>query len=412
MLEMPDNVGKLLLAFAILWFPMLANPLCRAQDSDRSALPSLEIGEFVPKPSAKLRSTPIARAGFPVVDSHTHFWHRTRHDPQQLKGLVALMDRNGIAVCVSLDGTLGSRLDEHMKFLWTDYRHRFVIFANIDWRGGAGEKDYASWACNQPDFARRISLELQQAAEKGVSGLKVFKTLGLETRNADGTLVEVDDPRWDPIWSTCGQLGLPVLIHTADPSAFFQPITAENERYEELSRHPEWHYPPDRFPSREHLLAARLRLVARHPGTTFILAHFGNDAEDLQEASDTLDQYPNVVLDIASRINELGRQPYSARDFFERHQDRILFGTDGPWPEERYHCYWRFMETRDEYFPYSEKPIPPQGIWRIYGLGLPDCVLQKVYHQNAQRLIPGVQERIERWKEADIPAANSHATEP
>jgi len=359
------------------------------------------ISEFVPKPSAQLYRTPIAGAKFPVVDAHTHFGHRTRHDANQLSSLVQLMDRNQIAICVSLDGTLGSRLDDHIRFLWADYRDRFIIFANIDWRGTAGESDYANWACNQPDFARRVCLELQQAAERGVSGLKVFKSLGLETRNADGSLVEVDDPRWDPIWRTCGQLGLPVLMHTADPSAFFQPITPENERYEELSRHPEWHYPPERFPTRKQLLAARLRLFSRHPETTFIAAHFGNDAEDLVESTSILHQFPNVVLDFASRISELGRQPYSARDFFIQHQDRILFATDGPWPEERYHCYWRFLETRDEYFSYSEKPIPPQGIWQIHGIHLPDTVLRKIYHENAMRLIPGVKERLVRLKAID-----------
>jgi predicted TIM-barrel fold metal-dependent hydrolase len=376
-----------------------------AQEIPAKQLPPLSISEFTPQPAASLSHTRLERAKFPVVDAHTHFGLRLRHDAQQLKGFVELMDRNQIAICVSLDGMLGPRLDEHLRFLWTDFRDRFVIFAHIDWQGRAAKDRPADWDCNQSDFARRMAIELRLAAEKGISGLKVFKSLGLEYRNPDGSFIAVDDPRFDPIWQTCGELGLPVLIHTGDPSAFFQPITPENERYEELSRHPEWHFPADRFPSRSDLHAARENLFRRHRETRFIAAHFGNDAEDLSDAARILETYPNVVLDIASRISELGRQPYSARDFFLRFSDRILFATDGPWPEERYQSYWRFAETRDEYFPYSEKPIPPQGLWRIYGIHLPDEVLRKIYFENAARLIPGVAQRLDSWKQ---PQASSN----
>jgi predicted TIM-barrel fold metal-dependent hydrolase len=193
-------------------------------------------------------------------------------------------------------------------------------------------------------------------------------------------------------------LGLPVLIHTADPAAFFLPIDETNERWEELHRRPEWSFHGPQFPSREALLAALLRVVARHPQTTFIAAHMANSAADLKAAGQWLDQHPNLYLDIASRISELGRQPYTARKFFLRYADRILFATDGPWPEERIVLYWRFLETWDEYFPYSEKEFPPQGFWNIYGLGLPDDVLKKVYQENAARLIPGVKERVEKYE--------------
>jgi predicted TIM-barrel fold metal-dependent hydrolase len=162
-----------------------------------------------------------------------------------------------------------------------------------------------------------------------------------------------------------------------------------------LARHPEWSFYGDPFPTREALLSARNRVIARHPQTTFIGAHMANNPEDLAQVGRWLDQYPNLFADIASRIGELGRQPYTARKFFEKYQDRLLFGTDGPWPEARVRLYWRFLETSDEYFPYSEKPFPPQGFWRIYGIGLPDEVLEKVYYKNAARIVPGVKERLE-----------------
>jgi predicted TIM-barrel fold metal-dependent hydrolase len=354
----------------------------------------LPLAEFRPQPQLKTAVTELSAAKFPVVDCHSHFRIRLHHDAAALDGFVKLMDRNRIAVVVSLDGGLGNKLDEHIAYLWTKYRDRFVIFANIDWQGSGQADRPETWDCQRPDFVHRIVLELEAAKKKGVSGLKIFKSLGLEVRNPDGSLVAIDDPRWSPIWDACGRLGLPVLMHTADPSAFFEPITPRNERYEELARHPEWHFPPDKYPSRSSLLEARNRVIASHRQTTFIAAHMANDAEDLQQTAQWLDANPNMFVETASRISELGRQPYTARDFLIKYQDRVLFGTDGPWPELRYSRYWRFFETRDEYFPYSEKEIPPQGLWQIYGVHLPDEVLRKIYSGNAARIIPGVQERL------------------
>lgn len=365
-----------------------------AEKDSTTGVAELRLSEFLPTPRIHGKFTDLRQAKFGVVDVHSHFFIRLRHDPAQLDEFVQLMDRNHISICVSLDGKLGNQLEEHIRYLWANYRHRFAIFANIDWQGAGQPDKPATWDCHQPDFARRTILALEQARERGVSGVKVFKSFGLGYQNPDGSWISIDDTRFDPIWEACGKLGLPVIMHTADPSAFFDPITPENERYEELSRHPEWHFPSSKYPSRADLHAARNRLFAKHRGTTFIAAHLANDGEDLKQASDLLDSHPNVVLELASRISELGRQPYSAREFLIRHQDRILFGTDGPWPEARYHCYWRFLETQDEYFPYSEKPIPPQGLWRIYGVSLPDAVLEKIYFRNASRIIPGVEERL------------------
>jgi len=370
------------------------------QDENSAADLKLPLSDFLPVPQARLATNNLTHAKFPVVDVHNHFWVRLRHDPEQLSAFVELMDRNNIAMCVSLDGELGQgplpgRLQEQIDYLWTDYKNRFLIFANINWRGGGTADQPATWDCHQPDFARRTVLALETARKQGISGVKVFKSFGLHDRNPDGSLIEIDDGRFDPIWEACGRLGLPVIMHTADPSAFFEPITPENERYEELARHPDWHYPPEKFPSRQALHAARERLWTRHRDTTFIAAHLGNDGEDLVETALLLDEHPNVVLEFASRIAELGRQPYSARDFLIKYQERVMFGTDGPWPELRYQRYWRFLETRDEFFPYSEKAFPPQGFWQIYGVYLPDEVLNKIYRENAARVIPGIQLRLD-----------------
>ena len=353
------------------------------------------VAEFRPRSMLRVPETGLQHARFPVIDIHGHFGRRLKGFNNELVKYVELMDRNRIAVSVSLDAPLGDGVQDHLKFLWTDYRDRFVVFAHIDFRGNGDAERPETWALNQPGFVRHVVEQLRSAKQAGVSGVKFFKNFGLTLKNADGTLVKIDDTRWDPVWQECGKLKLPVLIHTADPAAFFLPVDKFNERYEELSRHPDWSFHGDQFPSRTALLDARNRVIARHPETIFIGAHMANNAEDLATVGKWLDAYPNLCVEFASRIGELGRQPYSARRFIIRYQDRVLFGTDGPWPEQRLRYYWRFLETYDEYFPYSEKIPPPQGLWQIYGLGLPDEVLQKVYFQNALRLIPEMAQKYE-----------------
>jgi predicted TIM-barrel fold metal-dependent hydrolase len=226
-----------------------------------------------------------------------------------------------------------------------------------------------------------------------------LKTLGLYLREqtTQGKLVTVDDPRFDPMWETCAHLKMPVAIHVSDPLAFFKPTDRFNERYEELSNHPDWSYAAPEFPSNEQILEARNRVFARHPRTTFVALHVGNFAEDLQNVSGNLDRFPNMNIDIAARLNELGRQPRAARKFFDKYQDRILFGTDATphgdeYPQQvfndsLYEIYFRFLETDDEYFDYAPAPVPPQGRWKISGIDLPDPILRKVYNQNAARLL-------------------------
>ena len=303
------------------------------------------------------------------------------------------MDQNNIAVSISMDATIGS-VDEHLEFLG-QYNKRFGSFAFIDFQGKGKRDEPKTWACNQQGFVRTTVEQIKEAKQKGIIGLKFFKSFGLRYKNPDGSLIRIDDVRFEPIWKICGELQMPVLMHVADPVAFFQKVDAKNERWEELSRRPSWSFYGDEFPTREELLTARNKVIQRHPKTTFIGAHFANNAEDLKTVGQWLDQYPNLVIEFASRINELGRQPYTARKFFLKYQDRILFGTDGPWPELRLTYYWRFLETYDEYFQYSEKTPQPQGLWRIYGIGLPDSVLKKIYQENATRLFPGVKDKFD-----------------
>ncbi|QDU95375.1 amidohydrolase family protein [Lignipirellula cremea] len=376
-----------------------AAPSAEAEPLDGRDGRDLTLSNFRPESKLKVDAHHLRQAKFPVVDIHTHFRHRFRHSQEQLEEFVDLMDRHQIAICVSLDGQLGEELEEHKKYLWTKYPDRFVIFANIDWQGSGEKEKPSTWACNRPGFGERMAAALADAKKRGASGLKIFKGFGLEYKNADGSLLKIDDPRFDPIWKACGELDFPVLIHVADPAAFFDPIDEKNERWEELHRHPEWSFYGDAFPSREELLAARNRVIQRHPSTKFIGAHVANNAEDLKTVAAWLKEYPNLYVDFASRIGELGRQPYTARKFLIDHADRVLFSTDGPWPEKRISLYWRFLETYDEEFPYSEKDFPPQGFWNIYGVGLPDQVLQQIYHENAARLIPGVKEKLNRWRE-------------
>lgn len=359
----------------------------------------LLLDQFRPQSQLQLSRTSAPRAKFPVVDVHVHPRMRFRHSPELLAGFVKVMDDQNIALSVSLDGRLGEELAEHLRYL-EPYEDRFLVFANVDWQGDGSAHEPATWACHRPGFARRMASALADAKRRGAVGLKVFKMLGLLYENPDGSLIEIDDPRWDPIWAACGELGLPVIIHTADPLAFFEPIDERNERWEELHRHPNWSFHGERFPAHGELLAARNRVIARHPETTFIGAHMANYPENLAKVGEWLDQYPNLVVEISSRIAELGRQPYTSREFFLRYQDRIMFGTDGPRPAGRLLPHWRFFQTFDENFAYAENPFPPQGLWNIHGIGLPDDVLRKLYHENAARVIPGVQEKLAKWIDA------------
>ena len=384
------QLGRRIGAVSMIMVSLLAASVWSQEPGN--PLPTID--QYYPESMLKVARTDVPHARYPAIDIHSHFGLRLKGDRQALQKYIEVMDRNHIALSVSLDARLGDE-EKHIDFLGQN-RERILAFVHIDFQGRGVKDQPETWACNQPGFVRTTCEQLKRAKEKGIVGVKFFKQFGLSFRDARGELLKIDDPRWEPIWQVCGELGFPILIHTGDPAAFFEPISPRNERYEELFRHPEWSFYGDQFPDRSELLEARNRVIGRNPGTIFIGAHVAGNSEDLEAVSYWMDEYPNLYTEIASRIGELGRQPFTARQFILKHQDRVLFGTDGPWPEERLGYYWRFMQTRDEYFPYSEKRPQPQGLWYIYGLGLPDEALRKIYYRNALRILPGVTDQYQR----------------
>ena len=372
--------------FAIAFgLPLYAT--CGDDPGNSPAPRRMYLDEF--RPISQLRTSQhlLKRAKFPCVNVHSH---PGRLSDKQIDEMVRVMDESNIAVSVSLDGQAGAAFAEHHQKLTSRYPGRFMVFVRMDYIGNGDPKNPETWHMHAPKFGNRMADRLTEAVRRGASGLKLLKDLGLYLRDSAGQLYCPDDPRFDPVWHRAGELKVPVLWHCADPVAFFRVNSEKNERWEELYRHPEWSVHGKDFPSHQALIDARNRVIARHPNTTFICAHMADIPEDLAKLGGYLDRYPNMNVEIAARVAELGRQPYTARRFFLKYADRILFGTDGVPPMSELIPHWRFLETWDEYFPYEDNPFPPQGLWNIYGIGLPDKVLRKVYYENAVRLIPGV----------------------
>jgi predicted TIM-barrel fold metal-dependent hydrolase len=337
----------------------------------------LLIDDFKPISQLMVPEHRIQRAKFPVVDAHNHLpaWHE-RAQGVDWDEIVAGMDQVNVQTIVNLSGGTGEQLQKCLDTLDNAYPGRFATFCNVDWEG-----------VGQPGWAENAVEQLARDVEAGAKGLKVFKSLGLRVRDADGKLVMPDDERLAPIWDRAGELGVPVLIHVADPVAFFQPLDRFNERWDELHEVPSWLFYGPEFPAFEALIESLYSLIGTHRNTNFITAHVGCYPENLGFVSQMMDEHPNFYTDISARIAELGRAPYSAREWFIKYQDRILFGTDVRPTPEWYRTYFRFLETQDEYFNYSPGEMPGQGRWRIYGVHLPDEVLEKVYYSNAERLI-------------------------
>lgn len=338
------------------------------------------------KPTLVARSRAVERPKFEVIDAHAHLnsTFAGQWRGRSARQVVAALDKAGVSGLVDLDGGFGDALTIEIGRVQERYPDRIAVFAGIDTDAFARDE-----AFGEVEAAR-----LLDSVRRGARGLKVWKTLGLHAVDPAGHRIPVDDARLAPLWRAAAASRIPVMIHVADPPAFFEPLNRRNERWSELRRHREWHYwpiagAPDElgYPSHAELIAQFDRLLARHPETTFIGAHLASSGDDLERLSGMLRAHANLYVDIAARINELGRQPYSARRFMEEFQDRVLLGTDsGPDPRW-YPVYFQFLETPSEYMNYSIFDPPLQGNWRVHALDLPDTVLEKVYRGNASRLI-------------------------
>ncbi|MBZ5665149.1 MAG: amidohydrolase [Acidobacteriia bacterium] len=342
--------------------------------ADADSKKTILLKDYQPEPALHAAAHEIRRAKFPVIDVHTHTNDaRGIGDRVDPKEMAARMDRLNLKMVVILTGGWGDDLQKLIDSMVKPYPGRFMVFTQFDWS-----------KINDPNFSQLMVRQIDDSVARGARGLKVLKELGLGVRDSTGKLIAIDDPRLDATWEECGRLGIPVFIHVADPEAFFHPIDAHNERYEELIEHPDWSFYGSQFPSLQELMAQRDRMFAKHPHTTFVALHFGSWPENLDFVEKTLQKFPNVMIETGAREGELGRQPRRTREIFLKYSDRIMFGTDEGAAETMYQNYFRWLETEDEYFPYAQ--YPAQGRWMIYGLGLPDDVLEKVYHRNAEAL--------------------------
>ncbi len=335
-----------------------------------SAKVDLPLSDFAPKAGLCVPVHNIERAKFPVIDYHNHL------DAQDPTSVLKIMDACNVERIVNITMRTGEEAFEmHRKFKAAS-AERFETIAWFDW---ADLHDTGFW--------ERSIERLERYSDAGFCGIKIWKDLGLTLKDANGVMLRVDDDRLRPFFEKAGELGLPVMFHIADPDAFFQPIDRFNERYEELAAHPDWSFYGSHF-SKDELLAQRDSIFKRHPKTTFVGAHLAEKSEDLAYVSRLLDENSNLFVDIGARTAELGRQPYTSREFLIKHADRVLFGTDLVPDEEMYRLHFRFLETADEYFDYPSH-ASRQGRWQIYGVDLPDEVLKQIYRDNALKVLRG-----------------------
>ena len=332
--------------------------------------------DYNPKSTLVVSSNEIKRSKYPFIDIHNHQFDMPVKD---LSDLVSEMDSLNMAFMVNLSGFRGQYLKMCLDNIKKNAPERLGVFVNLNWEN-----------IDSDTFLENNIKILRDAKKDGAIGLKVYKSLGLTDKDSNGNRIAVNDPRIDPIWEECGKLGFPVLIHSADPALFWKPKDNNNERWLELKQKPNRYRNPDLFPSFESIIAEQHNVFEKHPKTTFINAHLGWMGNDLDRLSSHLDKYPNVVTEIGAVLAELGRQPKRARKFFIDHQDKILFGKDA-YNQQEYYTYFRVLETEDEYFDYYRKR---HAFWKMYGLGLPDSILKKVYYKNALRILPSINKSL------------------
>jgi predicted TIM-barrel fold metal-dependent hydrolase len=338
----------------------------------------LKLRDWEPRSMLVTKVTEVPKPAFPAIDVHNHLGGGADLTPEVVSGYLQVMDDCGVQTVVNLDGGWDDHLQQTLDALDNAHPGRFLTFALLNFDG-----------IDDEGWTDREVKRLRASFDMGAKGLKIHKSLGLTVRYADGRLMPVDDPKLDPIWHLCGEYHRPIMIHASDPAAFFTPLDRFNERWHELNEHSNWLFYGDKFPSCAVLHAQLNHAIEKHPQTTFIGAHCGNNAEDLEAVGRWLDKYPNLYIDIDARISELGRQPYSARRFIIKYQDRVMFGTDTTPRAEAYRVYYRFLETDDEYFDCASSHHR-QGFWNIYGIFLPSDVLKKVYRTNALRVLYGL----------------------
>lgn len=354
-------------------------------------LDRLALRDFAPRPTVKLASHPVPRASTPAVDAHNHLgrWHahmrsgRWSEDDWRVKdvpALVGLMDECNVATIVNLDGSWRDELEANLDRYDRAYPGRFVSYARVDWDETA-----------EKGWPERIAASVADSAARGAGGLKLWKDIGLRLCDEKDHLIFLDDARLEGMWAALADAKLPVGVHTADPAAFFQPLDRHNERIEELLRHPDWQFMGPQFAPLSRLLDALEAAVGANPRVTFVAAHVGCYAEDLDWVDRMLRTYPNFNVDIAARIAELGRQPRRTKRLIEDYPDRVVLGTDvSPPTAGDYEIYFRFLETADEYFPYDAEEPPGNGRWRISALDLSPQLAAGVIGDNARRLIPAL----------------------
>jgi predicted TIM-barrel fold metal-dependent hydrolase len=340
--------------------------------------------DYVPVPLVVGTRSEVRRARVPAVDVHNHLGRWLNNGRSWMVAdpgaLVAMMDDLNVATVVNLDGRWGGELEANLDRYDRAHPGRFVTFCHLDWS-----------ALGEVGGERRLPESLDRAVAAGAGGIKVWKDLGLEVRDHAGRLVAPDDPRLGEVWERAADLGLPVLIHVADPVAFWRPVDRHNERFEQLARHPEWQYGSRQVPAHGELVDALERLLAAHRRTTFIAAHVASHAENLPKVSRMLREHPNLSVDLAACEAELGRQPGATRRFLRDHVDRVMWGSDAfPFSAPRFHTWFRLLETADEHFPYGESEVPEQGRWAVSGFELEQPVLDALYADNARRLVPAL----------------------
>ena len=343
----------------------------------------MDIGEYSPKSTLVVNENKVYKSKFPFIDVHSHHWDMPIQD---LSKLVSEMDSLNMAYLINLSGSglatffgkqdlMEKNLTSSIKNVKENFPKRFGVFFNINFN-----------RIDDEDFKGNTTLLINDAVKQGAIGLKVYKNLGLNLRDSNGKRVPVDDERLSFIWEECAKLNIPVLIHSGEPKAFFDPIDKFNERWLHAREKPNSFRSSDQYPPFEKVMLEQYNMFRKHPKTMFINAHFGWYANDLNKLSKILDELKNVNVEFGAVINELGRQPRAAKNFFIKYQDRILFGKD-IYKKDEYYIYFRVLETSDEYIQYYRKR---HGLWRLYGMGLPDVVLKKIYHENALKMFPSI----------------------